>query len=233
MKKIIAALMLPLMLCSCSLYGADNMLAKQNNNAEKIIKLAPTQAIDDQMQSVVNTFAKKVMQLTEGKMQVTIAPNDNIHINQTGHYDIAFADNRQLAKISDDFKLFNIPFMFKSEQHLSLILNSQRIKNYVNYELESKYKIKVFGCISKSSNPVVSSFKPYYYEQVVFPVFAVDKNADDEIPKLMNEIGFNAEKMDVYNINRKWAINEVSLFEVNEDNYDKFAIDDGDYYIID
>jgi tripartite ATP-independent transporter DctP family solute receptor len=103
-----------------------------SEGAEKVIKLGHVLDTKHPYHLASEFFAKRVMELTKGKVEVQVFPssqlgNDREQLEglQIGTQEICVPNSAVAARFIRELEIFNLPFLFRDFQHLYKVLDSQ------------------------------------------------------------------------------------------------------------
>jgi tripartite ATP-independent transporter DctP family solute receptor len=100
--------------------------------AEKVIKLGHVLDTKHPYHLASEFFAKRVMELTKGKVEVQVFPssqlgNDREQLEglQIGTQEICVPNSAVAARFIKELEIFNLPFLFRDFQHIYKVLDSK------------------------------------------------------------------------------------------------------------
>ncbi len=124
-------------LCVAALLTSTSLLAKQYT-----IKFSHVVSPDSPKGKAADFFAKRVGELTDGKVKVVVFPNSQLYTDaavmkalKIGNVHMAAPSMSKFTSLVPAMQLFDLPFLFKDEKHLHDVMDGevgQALKDKVN-----------------------------------------------------------------------------------------------------
>jgi len=138
--------------------------AKQIN-----LKFGHEDNIYSHVQMQAEKFKEMVEKRSNGEITVTIypggtltgSPEELLEFLRNGAVDISLTAGGNVSGFLDDLQFFNLPFLFKSLEHLEVGLESWPTKEIFK-EFEEKNGVKVLGLSEDGTGTCITSKKPIY-----------------------------------------------------------------------
>ncbi len=135
MKKVTRAL------CIAALLASTSMFAKQYT-----IKFSHVVSPDSPKGKAADFFAKRVGELTDGKVKVVVFPNSQLYTDaavmkalKIGNVHMAAPSMSKFTSLVPAMQLFDLPFLFRDENHLHDVMDGE-----VGQALKDKVEKKGF-----------------------------------------------------------------------------------------
>ncbi len=130
--------------------------------AKKIIKISHSNDVSSPYQTAAEFFAKRVNELTNGKLGVQIYPSsqlgglrESMEAMQMGTLEMAITNSAVSASFVKEFNIFNLPFLYRNFQHLYNVMDS-KYGEEVNLASQKK-GLRVLGWWAGGSRSVYAS----------------------------------------------------------------------------
>lgn len=111
----------------------------------KTFRLAFNQTENHPQYIAFTEMGKKLSERTDGAYTIEVYPNETlgaqqeaIQLLQDGSLELAMVGGAQMENFSDDFIVFNLPFVFDSQEHQSAVTNDPSIVGDLYASLESE-----------------------------------------------------------------------------------------------
>jgi tripartite ATP-independent transporter DctP family solute receptor len=130
--------------------------------AEKIIKISHPNDVTSPYQTAAEFFAKRVSELTNGKIEVQIYPSsqlgslrESMEAVQMGTLEMVITNSAVAASFVKDFNIFNLPFLYRDFQHLYKVMDSD-LGEEINLASQKK-GLRIVGWWAGGSRSVYAS----------------------------------------------------------------------------
>lgn len=146
-KKLIASIgAASLLLAACGADnggdGADSTGAAGDTTN---LRVAFNQTENHPQYIALTEMGKRLEEATDGAYSIEVYPNETlgaqqetIQLLQDGSLEMAFVSGAQLENFSDDFVVFNLPYVFKSQEHQREVTNDPEIVGDLYASLEDQ-----------------------------------------------------------------------------------------------
>lgn len=153
------------------------LLQGSGMSAENVIKLkyGHVERIEDPQHMFAERFAKRVNELTEGRVVIEIYPNaqlgreaeliDGVHFGsvEMGHHVFA-----SLGQVHKDMPLFGLPYLFRDAAHGLMATNPETspLMAKFNEEMAKQANMRVIGCYTRGFRHLSAKFPVYSPENL-------------------------------------------------------------------
>ena len=111
----------------------------QNSSQKKIIKMAHGMDVSHPVHKAMEYMAHDLDKISEGSMKLEIYPNQQLgterqllELLQIGSLGMTKVSAAVMENFSPDMKIFGLPFLFRSKEHLFKVLDGPIGKNLLN-----------------------------------------------------------------------------------------------------
>lgn len=139
-----------------------------NLNAKPVkLKFAHENNTQSAIQLQVEVFKKLVEERTNGEVEIeiypggtlTASPEELMEMLRIGVVDFSLTSTGNVSGFLDDLQFINMPFLFKSPQHLKAGLQSYPIRQILD-KLEKQIGVKAVGLCEDGTGTCITSKKP-------------------------------------------------------------------------
>ena len=155
MKKWLAFLSVVLVLdlfCGCG--RVENA---EIQGETRTLTLAVKTDISSQGQAGVDCFAKKVRQISDGRMVIKVVDSDDLLDALDNGCELVFGPTSELARANGNFNSYTSPFYFYDYKHLTLTLNSKSFYDIIRETNLSLMNAMPIGAFYDGNSVIVSS----------------------------------------------------------------------------
>lgn len=131
MKKMALLLLLPAVI-SCG--GKET---SQSASGQQVLKLSHNHAMGYPVDVAYRDFAKRIEEKSKGAFKVEIYPDAqlgdsraSVELAKSGVIHLAHINGAALEAFDDGFAVFNLPYIFKDDDHFVKVMNSDEVKKY-------------------------------------------------------------------------------------------------------
>tara|TARA_Y200000002_G_scaffold383095_1_gene403180 strand:- start:12315 stop:13307 length:993 start_codon:yes stop_codon:yes gene_type:complete len=139
----------------------------QNSSQKKIIKMAHGMDVSHPVHKAMEYMAHDLDKISEGSMKLEIYPNQQLgterqllELLQIGSLGMTKVSAAVMENFSPDMKIFGLPFLFRSKEHLFKVLDGPIGKNLLNES--EKYRLKGLGYYDSGSRSFYTKEKPIF-----------------------------------------------------------------------
>ncbi len=170
MKKtkqvLLVALSTAMLFCFLSAYGSQPASAASQSSEKIILKLGDTQPEGHPMVRSYHDFAKRVAELTNGRVEVQIFPSSALgnHLDmlqgiQLGTLQITKCMSTDLSAYFPEVQVFGLPYIFSSREHMFRVVDGE-IGDYFAKEVFAKEDMIALCWFDGGSRCVYNSKRP-------------------------------------------------------------------------
>ena len=146
----------------------------QNSSQKKIIKMAHGMDVSHPVHKAMEYMAHDLDKISEGLIKLEIYPNQQLgterqllELLQIGSLGMTKVSAAVMENFSPDMKIFGLPFLFRSKEHLFKVLDGPIGKNLLNES--EKYRLKGLGYYDSGSRSFYTKEKPIFNPSDLFP----------------------------------------------------------------
>ncbi len=155
MKK--RAAFFSVVLALCLLCGCGGAQRTEIRGETRTLTLAVKTDISSQGQAGVDCFAKKVRQISNGRLAIKVVDSDDLLESLDNGCELIFGPTSELARANGNFNSYISPFYFYDYKHLTLTLNSKSFYDIIRETNLSLMDAMPIGAFYNGNSVILSS----------------------------------------------------------------------------
>ncbi|WP_250444863.1 TRAP transporter substrate-binding protein [Actinotalea sp. C106] len=187
--------------------NGDDTSAEVEANADTLVmKAAFNQPESHPQYIVLDELGDKLFEATDGAYDIEVFPNETlgaqretIELMQAGTLEMAYVGGPLLENFNPDFVVFNLPFVFDSQDHQRQVTNDPEITEDLYSSLEDQ-SIKVMGAFHGGIRSVYNTEKPINTPEDLagMKIRVIESDTNIEMLSLMGGTGTPMGQGEVY-----------------------------------
>ncbi|MBO1752467.1 TRAP transporter substrate-binding protein [Actinotalea sp. BY-33] len=186
--------------------GGDTTTEVEANADTLVMKAAFNQPESHPQYIVLDELGDKLFEATDGAYDIEVFPNETlgaqretIELMQAGTLEMAYVGGPLLENFNPDFVVFNLPFVFDSQDHQRQVTNDPEIVEDLYSSLEDQ-SIKVLGAFHGGIRSVYNTEKPINTPEDLagMKIRVIESDTNIEMLSLMGGTGTPMGQGEVY-----------------------------------
>lgn len=148
---------LSVVLVLCLLCGCDKVDRAEIRGEVRTLTLAVKTDISSQGQAGVDCFAKKVRQISRGRLNIKVVDSEDLLDSLDNGCELVFGPTSELVRANGNFNSYTSPFYFYDYKHLTLTLNSKSFYDIIRETNLSLMNAMPIGAFYDGNSVILSS----------------------------------------------------------------------------